>query len=702
MPAAKSNKTLRSLSALLLTILICIALNLLGTKLNSLLGLPFYLDNIGTILSAAVGGYIPCITVGFLTNILNGLSDPSSTYYCIISVLIAVAAVVFHKKKMLTHFPHVLAAVLTFAFIGGVAGGTLTWLINGMSFGEGFAVDMAASIDSAVPVGYFTSNLISCFAIDFADKAISTTIALLIFKLLPRKTTRFFSRQSWYLINDTESSRKSCRSRFTMSIKVGLLVSVSITLIGASAIGVSIVQYHESVISEFTDMGVQTDEIISDLLNEDVVDDLIANGRSAKDYNEIANVLNNVRKTSPEIKFLYAYRVTEEGSIVVFDMDTPDDKGRNPGELIEHDDTIAKYLDLFLKGEQIPPDATNDEYGWLLSVYEPIRNSKGDLLCYAITDLSMERLRSDEIAFLARLISLFVGLLFLIRAYAMWMAQKFVVKPINTMAEVAGRFNYDTARSREESLKLVSELDIHSGDEIENLYDIYRKTTVDMISYINEVIKKSNQVANLQSGLILVMADMVESRDKCTGDHVKNTAEYVSIILNRMKIDGIYADQLTDEFIYDVVHSAPLHDVGKIKVPDAILDKPGKLTDEEFEIMKNHTVAGKEIIDSVISTVAEESDYLYEARNLALSHHEKWNGSGYPNGLKGEEIPLSARVMAVADVFDALVSRRSYKAPFTLERSMEIIAEGAGSHFDPLVVQAFLESEDQVRSVAMM
>ena len=150
----------------------------------------------------------------------------------------------------------------------------------------------------------------------------------------------------------------------------------------------------------------------------------------------------------------------------------------------------------------------------------------------------------------------------------------------------------------------------------------------------------------------------------------------------------------------DVVASAPLHDVGKIMVPDAILNKPGKLTDEEFELMKTHTTEGAKVIDDVIHKVGNiKSGYLNEAKNMAHYHHEKWNGKGYPEGLAGEDIPLSARIMAVADVFDALVSRRCYKPPFTFEDAMGIIQKDAGTHFDPNVVKAFVDAQVRVRAV---
>ena len=249
---------------------------------------------------------------------------------------------------------------------------------------------------------------------------------------------------------------------------------------------------------------------------------------------------------------------------------------------------------------------------------------------------------------------------------------------------------------------MLDALNIRTGDEIETLYEEYKTAARNTVRYIEETQRKSEQLAKMQNGLILVLADMVESRDQCTGDHVFKTAAYTEIILRQMQKDGFYAEQLSEEYIDEVVRSAPLHDVGKIAVSDVILNKPGRLTDEEFRIMQSHTTEGGKIIEKAMALVDEDSGYLNEAKNLALYHHEKWNGKGYPTGLKEEEIPLSARVMAVADVFDALVSRRSYKEPFTIEKALEIIRTDAGTHFDPLVAQAFLNAEDEVRRVAKM
>ena len=231
------------------------------------------------------------------------------------------------------------------------------------------------------------------------------------------------------------------------------------------------------------------------------------------------------------------------------------------------------------------------------------------------------------------------------------------------------------------------------------MYQAFAKTTENSANYVNQLRTKTETIAQMQNALIMVLADMVESRDENTGDHVRKTAAYTRIIMDQLKEMDYYTDQLTDQFIYDVEHSAPLHDIGKIAVSDMILNKPGKLTDEEFTIMKTHTTAGADILEQVIETVPD-SGYLKEAKNLAEFHHEKWNGKGYPKGLAGEEIPLSARIMAVADVFDALVSDRCYKKAFPFEKAMSIIKEDAGTHFDPLVADAFIQAEDEVRKVA--
>lgn len=200
---------------------------------------------------------------------------------------------------------------------------------------------------------------------------------------------------------------------------------------------------------------------------------------------------------------------------------------------------------------------------------------------------------------------------------------------------------------------------------------------------------------NMQGKTIEGMAELVESRDGDTGTHVKNTAKYVEMIARQLALDSVYKDKMDEEYIGLLKRFAPLHDVGKIVVSDTILLKPGRLTDEEFEIMKTHTTEGGKIINSILLGI-ESDDKVKIARDIAKNHHEKWNGKGYPEGLKGEEIPLSARIMSVADVFDALISKRCYKKAFPVSEAFDIIEEDSGVQFDPVVVEAFLKLRPKI------
>ena len=203
------------------------------------------------------------------------------------------------------------------------------------------------------------------------------------------------------------------------------------------------------------------------------------------------------------------------------------------------------------------------------------------------------------------------------------------------------------------------------------------------------------RILEIQNKTIMGIADLVESRSGETGQHVKRTSHLVNMILMQAKKKGKWTEILTDEYIDYVTRAAPMHDLGKIVIPDAILNKPGKFTPEEFEIMKTHASAGGKIVYDIIGGVAEKN-YVDIASDIASYHHEKWNGKGYPNGKAGEEIPLCARIMAVADVFDALVSERCYKKPMSYDDAFALIERESGEHFDPDVVELFMELKDEI------
>ena len=196
----------------------------------------------------------------------------------------------------------------------------------------------------------------------------------------------------------------------------------------------------------------------------------------------------------------------------------------------------------------------------------------------------------------------------------------------------------------------------------------------------------------------MTMADIFENQEIDSRAHIQKTAEYVRIMLEGLRKKGYYTEKLTDKFINDVEISAPLYDIGKVKIPSSILNKPEELTDEEEKIMETHTTEGKKILENAISTV-EGENYLKEARNMAAYHHENWDGTGYPLGLHGEVIPLSARIMAIADIFDELTSPRVYRSAETAAEALEELKKGAGTRFDPKCVEVFEDSFTEVKNV---
>lgn len=215
-----------------------------------------------------------------------------------------------------------------------------------------------------------------------------------------------------------------------------------------------------------------------------------------------------------------------------------------------------------------------------------------------------------------------------------------------------------------------------------------------------EIEKRTKDVVAIQNVTIFAMASLAETRDSETGNHIKRTSNYVKMLAKKLQNHPKFKAYLTDEMIDTLYKSAPLHDIGKIGIPDYILLKPGKLTLEEFEIMKTHTTLGKEAIEHAEKELGYEVDFLKTAKEIAYSHQEKYDGSGYPLGLKGDEIPISARLMSIADVYDALRSKRIYKNSLNLEMTLKIMKEGRGSHFDPDMLDAFLEIYDEIEVVA--
>lgn len=232
----------------------------------------------------------------------------------------------------------------------------------------------------------------------------------------------------------------------------------------------------------------------------------------------------------------------------------------------------------------------------------------------------------------------------------------------------------------------------------ESLIPCLVPTFVIIGSYLNIENPLFTKLQAYNREMVMGFATLVENRDGSTGGHIRRTTTYVRLLAEELQKRGMYKEQLTQDYIENLVIAAPMHDVGKIAIPDAILQKPGRLTDEEFAIMKTHAAKGGEIIKETFGHIGD-SEYEKMAYEVARYHHEKWNGKGYPEGLAGEDIPLCARIMAVADVFDAVSAKRCYRDAMPLEQCFEIIEKGSGQDFDPAIAGVFLDMRDRIGQV---
>ena len=439
--------------------------------------------------------------------------------------------------------------------------------------------------------------------------------------------------------------------------------------------------------------------------------DMIASREMPSGYEDMRERLNKIKENS-DIEYLYAIYFDDVDDIhsLTYAINTKTQEELKAGgnytllgtpceEGSFEDETVKVLQEAVRKGKKESGvlDGYSDEYGHMLNGYKVIFDSNGDpvgLLCVEIdmNDITVElnQYVRNVVIFAAIFTVIVIGIYVTKIEYS-------VIYPITGITRASDDFisKIGDQDAMDESAAGLKKMDIRSKNEVGDLYRTVSRMETDISGQFRDIRQYTENILKMQNGLMILMADMVEIRDSDTGAHIQKTAAYVSLLLDGLKRKGLHPDILTPQYIEAVIKSAPLHDIGKIKIPDAVLNKTGELTKEEYEIMKTHTTSGKAIIDKAITDV-EGEDYLVEARNMAAYHHERWDGTGYPEGLKGEQIPLSARVMAVADVLDALTSPRVYKPAFPLSKALRIIEEGKGVQFDPDCVEVLKESIPQV------
>lgn len=676
-------------------------LNIGGRIANDIYGLPFYLDSAGTILVGALGGMLPGIAVALATNLTLYFFNPNSVYFGILNIFIAIFTVVFFRKTNMRKLKNIMIYIAVISLVAGGLGGTLYWRMIGFELNRfnTVPVQFLQKLGLSDFIAWYLVN----FIFDFVDKLLCATFVSLCLFVLPRTIWSKFELVLWLQKPITEDDErnffKSNHYAWPLKNKIVVVlgtVSIAIAIVCSTVCIVLFKQYTEDRHIELAESLVN---IAVSSINPDDIEMYLSEGRDFESYDNTANMLFNLLQSTPEAEYIYAVKILPDGCHVVFDVDYERVLYENFGSVDPFDKGFFEYIPDLLSGGEIPPIITDTSYGKYLTVYKPVTNQAGECVCYVGLDMSMKHLVVYDRVFFIKLISIFSGFLFLILAVGLWLARFHLIMPINAIAYTAYNFDYKDEYARKLNYKKLSMLDIQTSDEIEGLYHAFLRATEESTRFFESNKHKVEQIENMQTSLVMVLADMVENRDQATGQHVRKTAEYVRVTAEKMRELGFYTQSLTDDFIRNIVRSAPLHDIGKIAIPDAILNKPGKLSPEEFEIMKTHAIEGRRVIERAIDTL-QDADYLEEAKYIAGYHHERWDGTGYPEGLKGEEIPLSARIMAIADVFDALVSKRVYKEAFSYEKAMSIIEEEGGTHFDPLVVDAFLKARDDVFKIA--
>ena len=513
-------------------ILICVAaliVNLLGFFIAEKFNLPLFLDTGGTIFVAALGNYELAIAVGFFTNLSKSFVIPSEMYFCSVSVAIAIITTFFARQGFYTKFRKAILMIPVLTFVTGTC--------------DLFIETFLILTDILEPAKEFQMDFIENFLYEFIDKSLSVIVAFFALKFVTPQTKKFFRMmgQRQAPLSDEIKRVVNDQSYLSSSLRTKILVLLTLSSLLLS-FSVSLISYLLFKNSAIDDRIKTVDGIVTVLVSEINpyrVDDYIDYGRTKSNYTMLEEKFYAVKNSNSNIKYLYVYRFSDQGCQVVFDLNTANVAGDKAGMFIEFDKSLYPYKDDLIAGRPIPPIITNDEYGYLLTLYKPVYDAQGKCQCYAAIDFSMDIIPEYTKMFVIKLLALFLGCFVFIFAMGISFVENNIILPVNTMAYCARNFVYDSTTAREENIAQIKSLKIQTGDEIENLYSALLRTTENFKNYLEHLQRARSQVSDMQ--VKITAMDEIAHTDSLTG--VKNKTAYVeATALLDKKILSLQAD----------------------------------------------------------------------------------------------------------------------------------------------------------------
>lgn len=492
-------------------ITVCIAgviLNVIGIILAKSFNLPIYLDTLGTILIAALGGYVPGIAVGFFTNLIGALFDENEIFYGTVSILLAIVTAFLASKGYYKKFPKILLTIPASVLITSFSGTLIEEMLS-----------LSSSFDSLESLIRIRDNFLQHFSGELLDKGLAIIFVFVALKFIPSDLKEKFSLFGKMQAPVSKEMRKAinANNKFVSSLRTKMIFTLmSITLIVAAFISViSYSIYRESIIEDRKRIAEGIISMVVNEINPRRVDEFLEKGYKAEGYKEVERKLYKIRASNSDIKFLYVYKIMEDGCHVVFDLDTVSVEATEPGEIEEFEESFTPYVDDLLAGKPIKPIISDETYGYLLTIYKPVYDSVGKCVCYAGIDFSMDIINDYGRMFIAKVIALFSGAVIFIFVIGLMFIENNIILPVNTMAYCARNFAYDSEEARESNIEHMRKLEIKTHDEIENLYAAFLKTTSDSMHYFENLKRSKIQLA---------VMDELAHKDALTG--LKNKTAY--------------------------------------------------------------------------------------------------------------------------------------------------------------------------------